>query len=201
MSTTSALAGLALPAPRFTILDMKQQPNKKVPNAFHVFQHACRFLSTEQYLSNGPGDNDWRGNIALPTLVLSAFAAELFLKCLLILETEKAPANTHQLHVLFRQISHQRQRRIIELWDVEGRPKILGIALIHNLPLDLPNAIDRCSRAFERIRYGYEADWDDVVYYIDLPRITYKVILEIRSDWRPTITPPSPAPPQPLSQG
>jgi hypothetical protein len=130
---------------------MKKHLNAKAPSdPFEVFRHACRFLSTEQYLSNGPGDDNWRRNIALPTLVLSAFSAELFLKCVLILETGNAPANIHMLHVLFRRISHKRQKRITELWDLEGRPKITGVALLNNLPLDLPSALDRCSRAFER---------------------------------------------------
>src|SRR5260370_30188901 len=162
----------------------KQSTLKPPPNTFDVFAHARRFLSTEQYLSNGPGDNNWRLNIALPTLVLSAFAAELFLKCLLILETGEAPANIHLLHVLFRRVSHKRQQRINELWDLEARPKILEIALKENLPLDLPGALSKCSRAFERIRYGYEDNWSNVIYYIaDLPRITHNVIVEIKPEW------------------
>lgn len=149
-----------------------------------VFDHACRFLTAEKYLSELNGTQAWRFTVALPTLVLSAFAAELFLKCLVILTTGKTPTSTHQLHVLYRQIGHKEKRRIEQVWDVDGVPQISDLSARLKLPTDLPNALYRCSKGFENIRYGYESDWDGVVYYISgLPRVLIKVILELKPEW------------------
>jgi HEPN domain-containing protein len=65
-------------------------------------------------------------------MVLSAFAAELFLKCLLVLETGEA-APTHRLDVLFKRVSHKQQRRIQELWEADGRPKLIPLCRALNM--------------------------------------------------------------------
>lgn len=64
-------------------------------------------------------NQDGRLVIAPPTMVLSAFAAELFLKCLLVLEGGTI-LSTHRLDVLFKRVSHKRQRKIQELWEADG---------------------------------------------------------------------------------
>jgi hypothetical protein len=99
--------------------------------------------------------NAW--HMASPSMVLSAFTIELFLKCLLLLEGKEIDP-THHLNVLWKKLSHKRKRRIEEAWDKEARPKIIQINQQFGLgvPSDLPNALVRCGRAFEHIRYGYE---------------------------------------------
>jgi hypothetical protein len=117
---------------------MKRKPPRPVADPLQVFNHGCRFLGTDQALRRVFGGSDWALTIAPPTMVLSAFASELFLKCLLILETNEAPENIHLLHVLYRRVSHKRRRRIEELWDADARPKLAGLAKVQNLPTDLP---------------------------------------------------------------
>ena len=122
-------------------------------------------------------------------MVLSAFAAELFLKCLLVLETGEAPP-THRLDLLFKRLGHKRQRRIQELWEADGRPKLIPFCRALNLPSDLSNALVKCGSAFENLRYYYE-DPEKVVYYIgDFAFILMRAIVEIRPDWRPPEPPP-----------
>jgi HEPN domain-containing protein len=67
-------------------------------------------------------------------MVLSAFASELLLKCLLIIETGEAPDNIHELHTLFGKLKHKTKRRIEEIWDAERRGKIEGLAKLQGVP-------------------------------------------------------------------
>jgi hypothetical protein len=163
---------------------------KKKADPREVFNHAGRFLGTDQLLRKiGTPGTGWEMTVAPPAMVLSAFAAELFLKCLLLLEGTNPPP-THRLDVLFKLFSHKRQRRIQELWEADGRPRLTGFCKSLNLPSDLSNALAKCGSAFEKLRYYYE-DPNKVVYYIgDFAWIMMRVIIEIKPEW----TPPAPAP-------
>jgi HEPN domain-containing protein len=121
--------------------------------------------------------------MASPSMVLSAFAIELFLKCLLLLEGKEID-RIHTLNVLYRRLSHNRKRRIEEVWEKEARPKVDMLNQQFGLgwPSDLPNALVTCARAFERMRYGYE--YPDQPFYLgELPPILWRTILELRPEW------------------
>jgi HEPN domain-containing protein len=47
--------------------------------------------------------------MASPSMVLSAFAIELFLKCLLLLESKEID-RINSLNVLYRRLSHKQKR-------------------------------------------------------------------------------------------
>ena len=133
----------------------------------NVFQLACKFASTETYIRNT--NNPKAAFMASPSMVL-AFAIELFLKCLLLLEGKEID-RIHTLNVLYRRLSHNRKRRIEEVWEKEARPKVgkLNRQFGFAHPTDLPNALVTCARAFEHLRYGYE-DPDRQVFYLgELP--------------------------------
>jgi hypothetical protein len=171
----------------------KSKTSRPVADPFQVFNHACRFLGTDQALRQIFGGSDWTTTIAPPTMVLSAFASELFLKCILILETGEAPENIHLLHVLYPRVSHKRRRQIEEMWDADARPKLARLSQVKNLPTDLPNALFQCSRAFEQLRYAYENQFNNVTYYIgDFAWILMRAIVEIRPEWTPPEPPPIP---------
>jgi hypothetical protein len=157
-----------------------------------IFNHGTRFLETDQYLRNSTGPTStWSQTIAAPTMVISVFAAELFLKCLLVLEQQDVPP-THRLDVLYRGLSHNQKRRIDELWEADARPKISRFGKEMNVPTDLPNALVKCGSAFERLRYFYE-DPDGVLYYIgDFAWILMRAIVEIKPEWKPEDPPPIP---------
>src|SRR5271156_2534503 len=113
-------------------------------DAREIFNHACRFLGTDQLLRRvGTPGSGWELMIAPPTMVLSAFAAELFLKCILVLEIGAAQP-THRLDVLFKRVSHKRQRKIQELWEADCRPKLIPLCRQLSLPSDLSNALVKC---------------------------------------------------------
>jgi hypothetical protein len=170
----------------------EQVPLKQAADPRQIFDHACRFLGSDQLLRRiGKPGSGWELTVAQPAMVLSAFAAELFLKCLLIMESGAAPP-THRLDSLFKRVSHKRQRRIQELWETDGRPKLQPLCRSLNLPSDLSNALAKCGSAFEKLRRYYE-DPNKVVYYIgDFAWILMRVIVEIEPDWRPSDPPPLP---------
>jgi hypothetical protein len=172
--------------------------NKKVRNtvtpleAREIFNQACRFLGTDQLLRKvGTPGSGWKMTIVVPTSVLSAFAAELFLKCLLVLERGNA-LPIHRLDVLFKNLPHKRQRRIQEIWESDARPKLRAFCLAKGLPSDLSNALAKCGNAFENLRYYYE-DPNKVRYYIgDFAWILMRAIVEIEPEWVPPDPPPIP---------
>ena len=87
----------------------------KKADSQEIFNHACRFLASDQFFRRiGKPGSGLEMTIAPPAMVLSAFAAELFLKCLLVLQGAGVPT-THRLDTLFKRVSHKRQRRIQEL--------------------------------------------------------------------------------------
>src|SRR6516225_12467559 len=104
-------------------MKQKKKPSKPIgPKS--VFQLACKFAATEQYVRSR--DNPQAGFMASPSMVLSAFAIELFLKCLLLLESKEID-RTHLLNVLYQKLSRSQRRRIEKSWDKEARPKIIQL--------------------------------------------------------------------------
>ena len=135
---------------------MSRQRRQKENAIRWRYNHACRFLASDQLLRKiGNPGSGWEHTIDTPTMVLSSFAAELFLKSLLVLEKGKAPPQ-HRLDVLFKRVSHKRQRRIQEFWEADARPKIMQFCQSMNVPSDLSNALVKCGSAFENLLYYYE---------------------------------------------
>lgn len=162
----------------------KAKRTNKPVNPEQIFNHAIRFSGTEQYLRDLKStDSAFPVMVAPPSMVLSAFAIELLLKCLLALEGTEIP-ETYKLDVLFRRISHKKKRRIEELWDLNARSKVKQFCKAHGLPDDLPNAMVECASAFENMRYIYEEP--ETRFYIgDLGQQLIDVIVEIKPEWKP----------------
>jgi hypothetical protein len=161
---------------------MKRKKSSKPVDPKSVFQLACKFASSEQHLRHKSNPN--AGFMASPSMVLSAFAIELFLKCLLVLEGKEI-ARTHSLDVLYQELSRSQRRRIEKAWDKEARPKIIQLnqRFGYGHPSDLPRALVTCGQTFMDMRYGYE-DPDRQVFYLgELPTILWRTILELRPEW------------------
>lgn len=77
-----------------------------------IFMHALGFHVAENALGSltlAP-NTQLGAQVVQPTMVLSAFTTELFLKCLICLETNLTPQG-HHLFELFEQLSPQRRTR------------------------------------------------------------------------------------------
>ena len=168
---------------------MKSKRQKQPIEPEQIFNHALRFAGSDNYLRSGKGDNLFSMMVGHPSMVLSAFAIELLLKCLLVMSKGDAP-ETHHLGVLFRQLDHKHKRRIEELWNAGPRLKIQKWCKDLGHPDDLPNAINKCASAFEDLRYVYEDPGKALFYIADLPQLLIHFIVELRPTWQPTMLSP-----------
>jgi len=126
--------------------------------------------------------------IAAPHMVLSAFASELYLKCLLCLEKGSVP-QTHNLKALFRDISTLAKKRIEQIWDayaaspgVQELWKFIESTTGKPFHRDFAAVLERSSTAFNELRYLHE-DNSGSFLAGDLPQMLRTVILERRPLW------------------
>jgi len=109
-------------------------PTARLIDPFSIFQHAVGLLTVDEFIRDqAPA----RADFAYTSMLLEAFAVELLLKCLLIIE-KKDPPTTHRLDKLFRQISHKKKRRLEELGEVQARQELTAIAKANGLPSGRP---------------------------------------------------------------
>jgi len=158
----------------------------KTTNPFDVFKQALDFMLCDETLRRTDSMHQM-AIVARPSIVLSAFASELFLKCLLLIEG-KGTHNCHDLHVLYKKLSPQAQTLIASKWDFPTR-RAAEIAFAEmesgqKMPTDLDSALIRGGNAFKKMRYIYEDPLGTDFYLIDLPRILHDVILALKPEWK-----------------
>ena len=120
--------------------------------------------------------------------MLGALTIELFLKCLICMESCKA-SHGQDLKELFDELSAEVRARIEHAWDNDivplRRKEWDGIETFGlTMPRDLPSALVKGSEAFKRIRYSYEGNTEGLHFYLgDLPALLEKLILEIKPEF------------------
>jgi HEPN domain-containing protein len=120
--------------------------------------------------------------VQFPGMVICAFAAELYFKCMLLLEGKKAP-KTHHLQKLFAALYDENRRLIEAEWArmLEATKEQIEEAekrLQAQLPRDIGTALADCGDAFEVLRYVYEIGRAKF-YITHLPLVLRKVIQSI----------------------
>jgi hypothetical protein len=129
------------------------------------------------------------GVISHPTMVLSVFASELYLKCLLCLESDEVP-NEHNLKKLFETLPVATRREVDDLWDADIRhpakqkvlDKLRATPAGKDIRLDLRYAIDKGANAFIELRYFYEKE-QSFFLLADLPFLLRSIILKRCPSW------------------
>lgn len=160
---------------------------KPVPDPKKVYQHAMRFLATDGFLRTHAGKDEkvafWCQH---PSMVISSFASELLLKCLLILEG-KIPPDKHNLETLFKLLEPPLQADIRARWDadqqrrkadIDANEQRMGVTI----PRDLPTALADCSDAFLLLRYLYE-DPMKASFYITFFPVILRDVIRQRTGW------------------
>jgi len=178
----------------------RKQPAQPL-DPLSLYMNAERFRIADNYMrTSGNSDPYLMSIIGVPCLVVSAFAIELYLKCLLCIETGSAP-QTHNLKALFCDLSHSTQARIENLWlDDANRPENRAMRKIveNNTgqapPVDFISSLESGSEAFIRLRYLHENAAPKVSFFLAaLPTILHNIILEIRPEWKTVChAPPTP---------
>ena len=83
--------------------------------AYKIFIHAQRFGKAALFMGEQlkGGDLDF----ALPCAVMGAFVLELYLKCLVSIETGKPPPEKHEFSILFDSLSQASKSKIKDFFD------------------------------------------------------------------------------------
>jgi hypothetical protein len=124
-----------------------------------------------------------------PGIVLSAFASETYLKCLLHLEKGNAP-RTHDLHKLFLKLKPETQDQLAQRWqrviaqqsaELDERTRQMG----RPIPRDLPGALRVGSNAFVELRYLWQETPSTMFILSDLPGVLRSAILDRQQAWGP----------------
>ena len=102
---------------------MAKQPIENI-DPLQIFMHALGFHIAEDMLGRLTATSNIQlvAQVVEPTMVLSAFTTELFLKCLVCLETTRTPQG-HHLFELFEQLGPETQRKITHLWNTHVVPE------------------------------------------------------------------------------
>jgi HEPN domain-containing protein len=157
---------------------------KSIPDPHEVYHHATLFLDADLFLRQHAATDDELGKrFRHPAMVISAFASELMLKCLLILES-KTPPNHHDLKLLFDLLDPSHQFQIEALWNTDQaerkeitdrHEKAMGV----NIPRDLATALNDCRHAFQGFRYLYEDPKRPSFYITFFPHLIRSLIKDI----------------------
>ncbi|MGE6916760.1 hypothetical protein [Achromobacter kerstersii] len=145
-----------------------------------IMQFAKFFMAAEDHLRNytDPQTMQPPREFVAPAAVLGAFTCELMLKCIITLEGRPFAAE-HNLYDLFSAISEPRRRRLIELWNEQGRPSLENLPPeLKHLPVDLEPALKHCGGTFQLMRYGFEGKFQ--AWYLSyLPQVLRYAIAEM----------------------
>jgi hypothetical protein len=146
---------------------------------------ACGILSEDRVKDNP----HLAGSVGYSIIILSAFASELYFKCLICMETGKVPHGHHLKH-LFDKQSSATQTKIEKLWNDLVVPmrdsywtQVETAVAGKKIPRDLRGALTTGNQAFEKVRYIYEGSAGITFFLGDLPNILRHIILEIKPEW------------------
>jgi hypothetical protein len=156
---------------------MARRP-RTLPDPKDVFLQAENFALTQNVLVR-PEQARFAGYTAVPTIVLSAFASELFLKSLLLIEGSNEGWG-HGLFELFDKLSQEAKTDIEENWKaVLERKKDQG-------PFDprsLQELLKVGSKTFEVLRYAHEGV-DGLQFHLsELPEALRTTIVARKPEW------------------
>ncbi|WFU41793.1 hypothetical protein QA640_04585 [Bradyrhizobium sp. CB82] len=160
--------------------------------AVNIFEHAECFYQTLAVLRSVEATVRAAGNLHAavtlvePVISVGAFTTELFLKCLICIQGDDAPPH-HDLKRLFELLNDETQARIQRMWEAEvvvkRRADWEGLKKFGlEVPDDLPSALAKGAKAFQRYRYSYEeGSTDGLHYYLeDLSALLERIVLEMR---------------------
>ena len=168
-----------------------------------IFVQAVQFANADKVLRQqklNAGMNAFN----VPITVISIFAIELYMKCIIVMENPSFTSDdirTHELSDLFSMFSDNARLSIIDRWNSSPfiKPAIRNLnkqiekdikegrmkqepGFKYTLQTDLVGALAESRGSFERLRYIYEGR--STKFHIwGLPDILFGYIAERRPDW------------------
>lgn len=142
-----------------------------------LFLQAESFALTQNVLLR-PEMTKYVAYTGAPAVVLSAFAAELFLKCLLLLQ--KSAGWGHDLEKLFNALTPVTRERVAANWKAileRKKDQYLGEKY------DLEESLKVAANAFDAVRYAHEGVEDVHFNLSDFPEALRTTIIEAKPEW------------------
>jgi hypothetical protein len=165
--------------------------NLKPPHS--IFVHADGFLKTTSYLNKAPGDPNFDPLCFSALVATTAFASELYLKCLIQIETQMVVRKEHNLRTLFSKLPNNTQeeieKRFVEWQGTEPQNVYVMMAkelqeAADNRPKTFREALKAGANAFVEWRYLYESNETGNAFGLfPLPSILRSVILKRMPQW------------------
>jgi hypothetical protein len=167
------------------------QPSGQSVDPLLIFKQANCFYQALTILCNVEPENvQLAVTIGDPVMVTGALTIELFLKCLVCIETGEVP-KSHHLRELFDKLNDTTRTRIQRTWDNDilmhrrAEWDQIEAGMGQKIARDLPGALTAASKSFERIRYSYEGNTADLQYFLqDLPQLLRRVVVELKPEWK-----------------
>jgi hypothetical protein len=161
------------------------------PDPFGVYMNAERFRIADSVLRQDANVKQFGSSIGGPTLVIATLAAELYLKCLFIIETGRPSPDIHELRKLFLLLSDGARAEIEAVWDDYSKhPQTLTIYdAVENMtgfsiPRDLRWHLRAGNEAFVKLRYSHEPQNANVKFFLgDFHLMVRQTILRRRPEW------------------
>lgn len=172
---------------RYSCRPMKK-PTRPTLDPISIFMQGERFMQADEHLRSMQ-DPYLMMVVGPPALVLSAFASELFMKCIIYLETGKLERG-HHLKNLFHRLSPDSRALIERLWAEYAPTQDAFWDAVENqtgmkAARDLLGCLAEGNQAFEQIRYSYEDQSNRSRFRLaDLPRMLREAVLAIKPEWR-----------------
>jgi len=170
---------------------MKKQV-KPPSDPIKIYVQAEQFRFADAVLRRDPRMNsspEYFSYVGIPSIVLSAFASELYLKCLLALEGKDVP-KTHNLKTIFKRLRGKTQNRLTDRWTTYLKTTEDGIRLVNKYEnydaSDLLTVLADGSNTFDEIRYSFERTPKTEFVISNLPWLIRDEILDLKPEWKTT---------------
>jgi len=140
-----------------------------------------------------------RPGVTIPRTVLNAFSLELYLKCLIAIETGKSPPTGHNLRWLFNRLDSKTQDTIRSSFDnPSDKSEIAWRETLTNpkpplpkdfapSPYNFDTVLDTSAKAFAKFRYIFERGevaQDGAAWHADyIVKCTRRVIIKRNPSW------------------
>lgn len=165
---------------------------QKVPSAREMFNEGCAYLAAQHILDRAMSDKIATLEVALPMFVMSAFASELFLKCMHI-QAHGAFPKTHDLQRLVLGLPEDVRADIEKHWNAHYKSftqaaKVVSVRNNKDLILDFNKAIASQKDTFVRLRYTFSgksisSTSDDTPMLDKLPYLLRNVLIQRNPEW------------------
>jgi hypothetical protein len=144
-----------------------------------MFQLAEQYSEASRLLDEQAKGEEW-GSSA-PQLLVDSFAVELYLKCLFVLDTKKAPLEKHDWEELFDALAPHTKTLIREAFEriVRSNPVLSHLDVINPEAVrftDFNRSLTAAKNTFDKRRYLYESQPTDEWFYAHLLREAIRTV-------------------------